>query len=154
SLLLIAPLWVAREPSPAGRALSWKPVAWLGLISYGVYLWHWPMTVWFLPRDAAGAERVWRSLLVVVLTVGAAAASFYLIERPVGGGGGRAWVGGGPGRRRLLRPGWTLVAVPVALVLVAGIGVAATSVPPLGPADSVVMFVGDSVPGYLAPTFE
>ncbi|HXJ65526.1 MAG TPA: acyltransferase family protein, partial [Actinomycetota bacterium] len=154
SLLLIAPLWVARSQPPAARALSWRPVAWIGLISYGVYLWHWPMTVWLLPRDAAGTERVWRSLLVVVLTLGAAAASFYLVERPVRTGRAVAWVRGRTWRRRLLRPGWTLVAVPVVLVLVAGISMAATDVPPLGPADSVVMFVGDSVPGYLAPTFE
>ena len=57
-------------------------------------------------------------------------------------------------RRRLLRPGWALVAIPVVLVLVAGISMAATDVPPLGPADRVVMLVGDSVPGFLAPTFE
>lgn len=41
------------NPSPVQRALSWGPLRHLGVISYGVYLWHWPVIV-FLGADRMG----------------------------------------------------------------------------------------------------
>jgi len=68
--------------SPVARFLSLGPVRWVGLISYSLYIWHWPVIV-LMTQDStglAGAE-----LLVVRLgaMVAAACASFYLIERPL-----------------------------------------------------------------------
>ena len=39
--------------SPLARVLSLAPVVWLGRISYGVYLWHWPIDL-FLNGDRTG----------------------------------------------------------------------------------------------------
>lgn len=45
------------KPSWLGRLLALKPVVFTGLISYSLYLWHWPVLVFarYLSKDAPGA---------------------------------------------------------------------------------------------------
>jgi peptidoglycan/LPS O-acetylase OafA/YrhL len=45
----------AATPGPLGRLLSLGPVRWIGLISYGLYLWHWPVYV-VLSRGRTGLD--------------------------------------------------------------------------------------------------
>jgi peptidoglycan/LPS O-acetylase OafA/YrhL len=67
---------------PVDRLLSVSPLVWLGTISYGAYLWHYPIYVYL---DASRTGLVGLSLLAVrfAATVLLAATSFYLVERPV-----------------------------------------------------------------------
>lgn len=62
-------------------ALASRVLSWLGLVSYGIYLWHFPVLI--LLRDN-GVSGFW---LVTALTLGisiaCAAASYYLLERPL-----------------------------------------------------------------------
>ncbi|MGH9236003.1 MAG: acyltransferase family protein [Acidimicrobiales bacterium] len=63
-------------------ALSARPLVGLGLISYGVYLWHWPVIVYLTP-ERAGFDG-WRlDAACVAAALVLAVASYHLVERPV-----------------------------------------------------------------------
>jgi len=80
--------------SPWARALSLRPVRYIGAISYGLYLFHWPIFV-VVDHARTGLEG-WPLFLVrVALSFAVAAASFHFLEMPVRRGllrGWRAWV--------------------------------------------------------------
>ncbi len=66
-----------------GRALSWAPLRWLGIRSYGIYLWHWPViaiTVGMYPR-AAGSPIA--HVIDAIMPIGLAAVSWRLLEEPI-----------------------------------------------------------------------
>lgn len=71
---------IGPHDGPLRRALEWGPLTWLGRISYGVYLWHFPLFIVFANKLG------WSPLQVLLLggpiTVAAAAASFYAVEQP------------------------------------------------------------------------
>ena len=68
--------------SAVGRVLSIKPAIALGLISYGLYLWHWPIFVFF--KIATMREPTWLETTALIgLSTGLAAICFRYIETPV-----------------------------------------------------------------------
>ncbi len=83
---------VAQPDSGAfGRVLSVRPLRWIGGISYGIYLWHWP--VYVLMTDVTTGLGGWALLVArLAATVGAASVSFYLIERPIRRRRWKGWV--------------------------------------------------------------
>ncbi|HWT92938.1 MAG TPA: acyltransferase [Solirubrobacteraceae bacterium] len=69
------------------RLLAHRVAGWMGLISYGLFLWHMPLMRW-LSREGAdtwlpGSGVVWLTLFTLALAIPAAAASYYLVERPL-----------------------------------------------------------------------
>jgi peptidoglycan/LPS O-acetylase OafA/YrhL len=75
-------VWSLQVASPVRRALSSRPLVQLGRISYGVYLFHWPVFVW-LRQQGWSLTEPWRFALALVATLAIATASFVLIEQPI-----------------------------------------------------------------------
>jgi peptidoglycan/LPS O-acetylase OafA/YrhL len=72
--------------------LSWSPLRWLGVRSYGVYLWHWPviaLTAAALHQPQSGT---WLWLAEAALSISLAAASWRWIEQPIIRDGFRATI--------------------------------------------------------------
>ncbi|HVF08933.1 MAG TPA: acyltransferase family protein, partial [Actinomycetota bacterium] len=149
TLAIVAPVWRGAA-GPLGSALGWAPLTRIGTISYGIYLWHWPIILWLGIREPAPSFPVAGAIVAVALTVGVAVASFALVEEPFR----RRMAVGRHARRWVPSRAWVLAAAPLSLVVVAGISMAATVVPPPTPGEPVVMLVGDSVPEHLAVTIE
>jgi peptidoglycan/LPS O-acetylase OafA/YrhL len=113
------------------RVLALRPLVWLGTISYGVYLWHWPI---FLVINGERTEWSGLRLFAVrcIATIGVATASWWLIEQPV-----RRWR---PVHVRLLPLAAATVATAVAVTVV---------VVPVG--DSQSAAIASSLPPGISP---
>ena len=62
--------------------LSQKPMVSIGLVSYPLYLWHWPILLFW--QDATGeALTRWEKLGAMILSVLLAFATYRLVERPL-----------------------------------------------------------------------
>ncbi len=87
AVLLIAPaVFASRDRGPARALLANRPIVWIGLISYGIYLWHeaWQDVYLRLTDQKALQANVWGMLaFTLVLSVVAAAISWYVVERPI-----------------------------------------------------------------------
>lgn len=65
----------------AGRFLSLKPAVWIGLISYSLYLWHWPIIV-FAEYAQGDPLSGWQRVLAIAGSVALAWISWRFVERP------------------------------------------------------------------------
>ncbi len=78
-------LAATQDRGPVRAALAWEPLRRLGLVSYGVYLFHWPIFLWLTPdRTGLGPWPLFAVRVAVTLAV--AVASFFLLERPIRSG--------------------------------------------------------------------
>jgi peptidoglycan/LPS O-acetylase OafA/YrhL len=85
-----------------GVAVGWMPLRWIGVRSYGIYLWHFPIIVLTAPGMQQQAS-LGLQVMQVVATVAVAALSWQFFEEPIRRGAiGRMW---GQVRSRLRRGG-------------------------------------------------
>ncbi len=139
------------------QVLAWAPLRFIGRISYGMYLWHFPLDI-AITGDRTGLHGTWLFLFRTLVTVAVSTISFYGLERPIR-------------RGNVLSRTRARVATPVAVIGTAAVIVLATvspvgasvatgpSTPPTsspgGPGPSIpaslvnapvrVMIIGDSV---------
>lgn len=152
TLSTVAILAAAVHPGPVRAILSFRPLQWLGRVSYGVYLFHWPLFLWLSP-ERTGLARVPLFGLRITVTLLLAAASYRLVEHPIRTG--RLLTGWRP--KVAVPAGASFVAValfaatlnppaPGLLLAEGAAGGSSASRRPQGPRGAPVLFVaGDSV---------
>jgi peptidoglycan/LPS O-acetylase OafA/YrhL len=137
TLLVIAA--AVHPSSDVGRALGWKPLQWIGVRSYSLYLWHYPIFcitrpgldihrigIWFLSFRFAG----WPVFVIrLALSFGAAELSFRFVETPIRKGAiGRyrevVRQAVGERRQRLVRRGAVIGSTLALVALMLGTGLA------------------------------
>jgi peptidoglycan/LPS O-acetylase OafA/YrhL len=157
SLAAVAVIAAATHPTkgPIVKVLQVRPLVLLGMISYGVYLYHWPIFVWL---DRTTKLAGWRLFVIqFAITLAVSVVSFVVVERPI--------------RRGVIRWPRPLVIVPTmaAVVVASLVAVTAAYVPvsaTVNKADSLralasslkspshaqarILLVGNSVPFFLA----
>lgn len=69
-------------PGALRTALSLRPVVYIGRISYGVYLYHWPVFA-LVDERSSGADGVLLFGVRIAITCSVAVASFHLLEQPI-----------------------------------------------------------------------
>ncbi len=82
--VLAALVLVVVTTQPRGRlhgVLSVRPLVAVGVISYGLYLYHWPLYLWLSP-ERTHLDGLGLFALRLAATFAAATASYFLIERP------------------------------------------------------------------------
>jgi peptidoglycan/LPS O-acetylase OafA/YrhL len=132
-LSLLTALLVATLAHPAcrlGGALGSGVLRWIGVRSYGIYLWHFPIIVLTTPSGAHGVNLL-RAALQVAATLCVAALSWRFVEQPIRHGAlGRFWRRLSDGELRaktLPREGWAALGVSVVVLAFAGVGLAGAS---------------------------
>jgi peptidoglycan/LPS O-acetylase OafA/YrhL/lysophospholipase L1-like esterase len=150
-----------RERGPLGQLLSLRPIRWVGEISYGLYLWHWPLYV-LISEQRTGLNGGVLLAARLLATFVVATASFYLVERPIRRGVFQRW------RVRIATPA-TVALLAAAIVTATGgpatplseVAAADIHPPPTAPTAPAgqpgpvrVLVVGDSVANSMAPGLE
>ena len=72
----------AAVDGPVSSVLSIKPLCAIGMISYGLYLWHWPIDV-VLDEARTGLSGFALFAVRIAVTGAIATASYWLVERPI-----------------------------------------------------------------------
>lgn len=124
-----------RRSGPLAKLLGLRPLRWMGRVSYGLYLWHWPV-YWAMNPFRMGFSG-WRlTILRLVVSAVIAEASFRLLESPI--------------RRGALKPAVARLALPVAVAACVG-ALLGSTIPPAAPTIADVAPATTAVPTTIPP---
>jgi peptidoglycan/LPS O-acetylase OafA/YrhL len=138
---------VGAPRSVVPRVLSLPAIRYVGQISYGLYIWHWPLFLW-IDHARTGLSGFPLFMVRVLITFGVSVVSFHLVERPIRRGTfvrqWRAWVA---------VPAGVAVVIAALAAATTGTSVASTTLPgPVGTTTSGGQSTTTSVPaGGTAP---
>jgi peptidoglycan/LPS O-acetylase OafA/YrhL len=131
TVLVVAAL--AHPACRLGPILGSEPLRWIGVRSYGIYLWHFPIIVLTTPGGVANGHEYLREALQVAAIVGVSALSWRYIEEPVRRGAlGRLWA-----RRRGVGWRWDSFSPPARAALAGSAVVLALAVAGMAGLNSV-----------------
>lgn len=84
---------IVHPSSILGKAFSAKPLVWIGLRSYGIYLWHYPLLLLMNPRSNIAGTPWWMYIIELVVICACAAFSYKFVEDPIRHGSIGAFIG-------------------------------------------------------------
>lgn len=133
-------LWPKQETGPLAGMLAMKPLRWIGLISYSLYLWHWPVLVLFRNYNNGLMPNLGEALALSALSICLSALSWRWVEMPF---------------RRFRPMHWRTVGagfVACAVIAVGGVAVSASAgFPARLPAESLTMSNRDAMWAWPCP---
>ncbi|MBC1473180.1 acyltransferase family protein [Listeria grandensis] len=74
---------IAHPASYLSKLFSFKPLRWIGVRSYGIYLWHYPIITLTTPITEVGTPSLGRAALQVAATLIIAELSYRYVETPI-----------------------------------------------------------------------
>jgi len=75
-------IYTATRPGLVSRIFSNSALRWAGLLSYGLYLYHWPIFL-FLSQDRTGLSTAPLFILRMAVTLGLSLLSYFFLEMPI-----------------------------------------------------------------------
>ncbi|MEH6944016.1 acyltransferase family protein [Bacillus sp. JJ722] len=123
---------IVHPSSFLGKWLSIKPLRWVGVRSYGIYLWHYPIILLTNPLVDTEGPSITRILFQITLTFVIAGLSYKYIENPIRQGWIKQFIkrvtSGEWKIKNLSTNRWVALGCGVILVFISTIGLAATPV--------------------------
>lgn len=86
TIVIGAIIWTLLQPMRGTAWLASRPMVWLGEVSFGIYLWHFPVQIAIKKAAQGFFDGTWLSLAALILTTAVtlvlAALSYQYVERP------------------------------------------------------------------------
>ena len=103
---------IASSSSNLSVVFSWRPLAYIGRLSYALYLWHWPVFI-FCTRERLDINGLALTAVRLAITFALSIASYLLVEQPIRHKA--KWAHGSQGRQAFVAT--TLAAIAIWIVI-------------------------------------